>query len=154
MLGIRQVWIVKHGGSQEGGQMNIELLSTVAVIAPDPSMREPRALRRRARAAARRRRQRLSAQRTSRRVQVLRHLALVPGCRGLLWNSGVAGRGPVPQVSIEFDVGDATAVGSAVRELEQAGLRTAASTAQGTVGADGGQVPVAGGRDRRRLVHP
>src|SRR5438067_7683 len=28
---------------------------------------------------------------------------------------------PVPQVSIEFDVGDAAAVGSAAEELEQAG---------------------------------
>jgi uncharacterized glyoxalase superfamily protein PhnB len=28
---------------------------------------------------------------------------------------------PVPQVSIEFDVGDASAVASAVRELEEAG---------------------------------
>jgi catechol 2,3-dioxygenase-like lactoylglutathione lyase family enzyme len=119
MLGIRQVCIVEHGGSQEGGHMNIEFLSTVAVIAPDPC--------------------------ASRELYVgalglplegegngYLHSEQVGGCKSFgIWPLAQTAEAcfgtavwpaerPVPQVSIEFDVGDAAAVGSAVRELEQA----------------------------------
>ena len=100
--------------------MNIEFLATVAVIAPDPV--------------------------NSRSLYVdalglpLRgegdgyyHSEQVAGCKSFgIWplsqaahacfgtDQWPAGR-PVPQVSIEFDVADAAAVGPAARELEQAG---------------------------------
>jgi catechol 2,3-dioxygenase-like lactoylglutathione lyase family enzyme len=100
--------------------MNIEFLSTVAVIAPDPP--------------------------ASRKLYVdtlglpledqggdYLHSEQIAGCKSLgIWPLsqaaeacfGVAqwpiGR-PVPQVSIEFDVADAAAVDPAARELERAG---------------------------------
>jgi catechol 2,3-dioxygenase-like lactoylglutathione lyase family enzyme len=100
--------------------MNIEFLATVAVIAPDP----------------------LSSR--SLYVEVLGlplqgegdgyyHSEQIVGCKSFgIWPLSQAaqacfGKGqwpaqrPVPQVSIEFDVADATAVDPAARELEQAG---------------------------------
>ena len=101
--------------------MNIEFLSTVAVIAPDPL--------------------------ASRRLYVetlglplegqgddYQHSERIAGCKSFgIWPlSQAAGacfgtatwpaERPVPQVSIEFDVVDAAAVGPAARELEQAGF--------------------------------
>ena len=100
--------------------MNIEFLSTVAVIAPDPS--------------------------ASRELYVgalglplegqssgYRHSEQIAGCKSFgIWPLPQAAEAcfgtprwpaerPVPQVSIEFDVGDATAVGPAAQELERAG---------------------------------
>jgi catechol 2,3-dioxygenase-like lactoylglutathione lyase family enzyme len=101
--------------------MNIEFLSTVAVIAPDPAQ--------------------------SRRLYVdalglpldgdaagYQHSEQIGGCKSFgIWPLPQAAQAcfgtpewpaerPVPQVSIEFDVGDAAAVTPAVQELEQAGF--------------------------------
>jgi catechol 2,3-dioxygenase-like lactoylglutathione lyase family enzyme len=101
--------------------MNIEFLSTVAVIAPDPAH--------------------------SRKLYVdtlglplaghaagYQHSEQIGGCKSLgIWPLSQAAEAcfgtsewpaelPVPQASIEFDVGDAPAVLSAARELEQAGF--------------------------------
>ena len=133
--------------------MNIEFLSTVAVIAPDPP--------------------------ASRELYVdalglplesqggeYHHSEQIAGCRSFgIWPLAQAAEAcfgtpqwpaerPVPQVSIEFDVADATAVGPATRELERRWLRAAAPTPRGAVGSDGGQATVAGGRDCRDLVRP
>jgi catechol 2,3-dioxygenase-like lactoylglutathione lyase family enzyme len=101
--------------------VNIEFLSTVAVIAPDPSQ--------------------------SRKLYVdalglpldgdagdYQHSERIAGCKSFgIWplsqaaeacfgrREWPAGR-PVPQVSMEFDVGDAEAVTSAAQELERAGF--------------------------------
>jgi catechol 2,3-dioxygenase-like lactoylglutathione lyase family enzyme len=100
--------------------VNIEFLSTVAVITPDPS--------------------------ASRDFYVgalglplegqdsgYRHSEQIAGCKSFgIWPLSQAAEAcfgtpdwpaerPVPQVSIEFDVGDAAAVGPAVQELEQLG---------------------------------
>ena len=100
--------------------MNIEFLSTVAVIAPDPP--------------------------ASRKLYVETlglpleghggdyfHSEQVAGCKSFgIWPLAEAAEAcfgtarwpverPVPQVSIEFDVADAAAVGPAARELAQAG---------------------------------
>ena len=100
--------------------MNIEFLATVAVISPDPV--------------------------GSRNLYVealglplqggadgYYHSEEMAGCKSFgIWPLSQAAQAcfgtdqwpadrPVPQVSIEFDVADAAAVGSAVRELEQAG---------------------------------
>jgi catechol 2,3-dioxygenase-like lactoylglutathione lyase family enzyme len=100
--------------------VNIEFLSTVAVITPDAS--------------------------ASRELYVgalglplegsgegYHHSEQIAGCKSFgIWplsqaaeacfgtSEWPAGR-PVPQLSVEFDVGEATAVGPAARELEQAG---------------------------------
>jgi catechol 2,3-dioxygenase-like lactoylglutathione lyase family enzyme len=100
--------------------VNIEFLSTVAVITPHPS--------------------------ASRDFYVgalglplegqdsgYRHSEQIAGCKSFgIWPLSQAAEAcfgtpdwpaerPVPQVSIEFDVGDAAAVGPAVQELEQLG---------------------------------
>jgi catechol 2,3-dioxygenase-like lactoylglutathione lyase family enzyme len=99
--------------------MNIESLATVAVIAPDPP--------------------------ASRKLYVdtlglsleghgdYYHSEQIAGCKSFgIWPLSQAAEAcfgtaqwpverPVPQVSIEFDVADAAAVGPAARELEQAG---------------------------------
>ena len=100
--------------------MNIEFLATVAVIAPDPI--------------------------NSRNLYVealglplqgegdgYHHSEQITGCKSFgIWPLAQAAKAcfgtdqwpaerPVPQVSIEFDVADATAVDPAARELEQAG---------------------------------
>ena len=102
--------------------MNIEFLSTVAVIAPDPP--------------------------ASRKLYVdalglplkseggdYHHSEQIAGCRSFgIWPLAQAAEAcfgtpqwpaerPVPQVSIEFDVADAAAVGSSARELRQAGYK-------------------------------
>jgi catechol 2,3-dioxygenase-like lactoylglutathione lyase family enzyme len=101
--------------------MNIEFLSTMAVIAPDPP--------------------------SSRRLYVdalglplngnaggYQHSEQIDGCKSFgIWPLSQAAEAcfgtsewpaerPVPQVSIEFDVGDAAAVRSAAKELEDAGF--------------------------------
>jgi catechol 2,3-dioxygenase-like lactoylglutathione lyase family enzyme len=100
--------------------VNVEFLATVAVIAPDPP--------------------------ASRRFYVdalglpleshgddYHHSEQIDGCKSFgIWPLSQAAEAcfgtphwpaakPVPQVSIEFDVADAAAVGRAARELEQAG---------------------------------
>ena len=100
--------------------MNIEFLSTIAVIAPDPSA--SRALYRDA----------LGLPLES-HGDDYHHSEQIDGCKSFgIWplsqaaeacfgaSRWPAGR-PVPQVSIEFDVADAGAVGPAVRELEERG---------------------------------
>jgi catechol 2,3-dioxygenase-like lactoylglutathione lyase family enzyme len=102
--------------------MNIEFLSTVAVIAPDPP--------------------------ASRRLYVealglpldshggeYHHSEEIAGCKSFgIWPLSQAAEAcfgtpqwpaerPVPQVSIEFDVADPAAVGPAAQELEQAGYQ-------------------------------
>jgi catechol 2,3-dioxygenase-like lactoylglutathione lyase family enzyme len=106
---------------ERGGEMNIEFLSTVAVIAPDP----PR----------------------SRKLYVdaiglplhghaadYQHGEQIAGCKSFgIWPLAQAAEAcfgtpewlaerPVPQVSIEFDVADAAAVIPAAQELERAGF--------------------------------
>jgi catechol 2,3-dioxygenase-like lactoylglutathione lyase family enzyme len=105
---------------ERGGDVNIEFLSTVAVIAPDPVQ--------------------------SRRLYVdalglplegqgngYQHSEQIDGCKSFgIWPLSQAaeacfgtsewpGDRATPQVSIEFDVQDAAAVALAVEELEQAG---------------------------------
>lgn len=100
--------------------MNVEFLATIAVIAPDPSV--------------------------SRDLYVgvlglplesaggeYHHSEQIAGCKSFgIWPLSQAAEAcfgtsqwpterPVPQVSMEFDVADAAAVGLATRELEQAG---------------------------------
>jgi catechol 2,3-dioxygenase-like lactoylglutathione lyase family enzyme len=99
--------------------MNIEFLATVAVIAPDPA--------------------------ASRKLYVdtlglpldgqgdYCHSEQIAGCKSFgIWPLAQAAEAcfgtpqwpaerPVPQISIEFDVADAEAVGPAAQELEQAG---------------------------------
>lgn len=100
--------------------MNIQFLATVAVIAPDPE--------------------------ASREMYVdtlglpleseggeYRHSEQIAGCKSFgIWPLSQAAEAcfgvsqwptdrPVPQVSIEFDVPDAAAVGAAARELQRAG---------------------------------
>ena len=131
--------------------MNIEFLLTVAVIAPDPP--------------------------ASRKLYVdalglpldsdggdYHHSEQIAGCKSFgIWPLAQAAEAcfgtpqwpaerPVPQVSIEFDVADAAAVGPAARELQQAGYELLHPPRNGAVGSDGGQAAVAGGRDRRDLV--
>ncbi len=103
--------------------MKIEFLSTIAVITPDP--------------------------RTSRKLYVdalglplknggdndYHHSERIAGCKSFgVWPLSEAAEAcfgsaqwpperPVPQVSIEFDVADAAAVGEAARELQQAGYQ-------------------------------
>jgi catechol 2,3-dioxygenase-like lactoylglutathione lyase family enzyme len=107
--------------SERGGDVNIEFLSTVAVIAPDPPQ--------------------------SRKLYVdalglpldgnagdYQHSEQIGDCKSFgIWPLSQAAEAcfgtpewpagrPVPQASIEFDVGDAAAVIPAVQELEQAGF--------------------------------
>src|SRR5262249_12687857 len=104
-----------------GGDVNIEFLSTIAVIAPDPF--------------------------ASRKLYVgalglplhhdagdYQHSEQIAGCKSFgIWPLSQAAEAcfgtpewpaerPVPQVSIEFGVADATAVAPAVEELEQDGF--------------------------------
>ena len=133
--------------------MNIEFLSTLAVIAPDPA--------------------------ASRKLYVdtlglpleshgddYHHSEHIAGCKSFgIWPLSQAAEAcfgtsqwpaerPVPQVSIEFDVADAAAVTPAARELEQAGYELLHPPARGAVGSDRSQAAVTGGRDRRDLVRP
>jgi catechol 2,3-dioxygenase-like lactoylglutathione lyase family enzyme len=110
----------EHITNEEAGGMNIEFLSTIAVIAPDPP--------------------------TSRKLYVdtlglplkshgddYHHSEHIAGSKSFgIWPLSQAAEAcfgtsqwpaerSVPQVSIEFDVADAAAVTPAARELEQAG---------------------------------
>jgi catechol 2,3-dioxygenase-like lactoylglutathione lyase family enzyme len=100
--------------------VDIEFLSTVAVIAPDPS-------------ASRELYVGALELPLEGRGEGYQHSEQIAGCKSFgIWPLSQAadacfgtaewpaGR-PVPQLSIEFDVGDAAAVGSAAQELEQAG---------------------------------
>ena len=100
--------------------MELEFLSTVAVIAPDPTAS------RELYAGA------LGLPLESPGGGYL-HSEQIAGCRSFgIWPLAQAAEAcfgtpdwpadrPVPQISIEFDVADAGAVGPAARELEQAG---------------------------------
>src|SRR5437660_10468904 len=116
--------------------MNIEFLSTVAVIAPDPP--------------------------ASRKLYVdalglpleseggdYHHSEQIAGCKSFgIWPLAQAAEAcfgtpqwpaerPVPQVRIEFDVADAGAVGPAVRDLQQAGYELLDPPAEGPWGQKG-----------------
>src|SRR5262249_24161785 len=116
----RQRLIANRVQLELGGGMNVEFLSTVAVIAPDPP--------------------------ASRKLYVdalalpleseggdYHHSEPIAGCKSFgIWPLAQAAEAcfgtpqwpaerTVPQVSIEFDVADAAAVGPAARELQQAG---------------------------------
>ena len=130
--------------------MNIEFVSTVAVIASDPAASsEPTSA-----PLGCRSRPGLWPQRTDRRLQVVRDLAVIPGRRGVLWHAAVAG-------------GASCAAGQhRIRSWGRRGgrlggggtrasrIRTAAPGAHRAVGSDGRQATVAGRHDRRHLVHP
>jgi len=130
--------------------MNSEFLSTMAVIAPDPP--------------------------ASRKLYVdalglqleseggdYHHSEQIAGCKSFgIWPLTQAAEAcfgtpqwpakrPVPQVSIEFDVADAAAVGPAARELEQAGYELL-HPPRGAVGSDRRQAAVTGGRGGRDLL--
>jgi catechol 2,3-dioxygenase-like lactoylglutathione lyase family enzyme len=98
--------------------VNIEFLATVAVIAPDPNAS---------------RRLYVEALGLPLEGEEYQHSEQIAGCKSFgIWPLHQAAQAcfgtphwpaerPVPQVSIEFDVADAAAVGPAARELEQAG---------------------------------
>lgn len=98
--------------------MNIEFLSTLAVIAPDPA--ESRKLY-------------ADALGLPLAGDGYQHTDAIDGCKHFaVWPLSQAAKAcfgserwpadrPVPQVSIEFDVPDAAAVGDATEELQQAG---------------------------------
>jgi catechol 2,3-dioxygenase-like lactoylglutathione lyase family enzyme len=102
--------------------MNIELLSTVAVIAPDPS-------------AARKLYVDTLGLPLESEGGDYRHSEQIAGCKSFgIWPLAQAAEAcfgtpqwpaerPVPQVSIEFDVADAAAVEPAAWELAEAGYR-------------------------------
>src|SRR5579875_3435135 len=104
-----------------GGGMNLEFLSTVAVIAPEPL-------------ASRRLYVEALGLPLEGRADGYQHSERIAGCKSFgIWPLSEAAQACfgteqwpaerlVPQVSIEFDVTDAAAVGPAVRELEQAGF--------------------------------
>jgi catechol 2,3-dioxygenase-like lactoylglutathione lyase family enzyme len=101
--------------------MNIEFLSSVAVIAPDPSASRPLYV------------DALGLPLEGRGDDPYIHSEQIPGCKHFgVWPLSQAAEAcfgspewpaerPTPQVSIEFDVADAGAVGTAAEELEQAG---------------------------------
>jgi len=100
--------------------MNLEFLSTVAVISPDPF-------------ASRELYVRALGLPLEGEGNGYHHSERIAGCKSFgIWPLSQAAQAcfgtpewpaerPVPQVSIEFDVADAGAVGTAARELEQAG---------------------------------
>ena len=100
--------------------MNIEFLSTLAVIAPDSS-------------ASRELYVGALGLPLEGRGEGYHHSEQIPGCKSFgIWPLSQAAEAcfgtpewpadrPVPQLSIEFDVADAKAVGVAAQELEQAG---------------------------------
>ncbi len=100
--------------------MNIEFLSTVAIIAPDPSDSGKLYVD-------------VLGLPLEGRGDGYRHSEQIAGCKSFgIWPLSQAAEAcfgtsrwpserPTPQVSIEFDVADAAAVGSAAGELKQAG---------------------------------
>jgi catechol 2,3-dioxygenase-like lactoylglutathione lyase family enzyme len=101
--------------------MEIEFLSTIAVIAPDPAASRELYI------------DALGLPLASDVGGEYVHSERIDGCRHFgVWPLSQAAEAcfgttewpterPVPQVSIEFDVADAAAVGAAARELQQAG---------------------------------
>jgi catechol 2,3-dioxygenase-like lactoylglutathione lyase family enzyme len=101
--------------------MKVEFLSSVAVIAPDPSASRKLYV------------DALGLPLESQGDGEYHHSERIPGCKHFgVWPLSQAAEAcfgtaewpaerPVPQVSIEFDVADAAAVGAAADELEQAG---------------------------------
>ena len=101
--------------------MDIEFVSTLAVIAPDPAVSRKLYV------------DALGLPLESDGDGEYRHSERIDGCKSFgIWPLSQAAEAcfgtpewpaerPVPQVSIEFDVADAAAVGSAASELEQAG---------------------------------
>ncbi len=102
--------------------MEIEFLSTIAVIAPDPPASRKLYIDALGLPLA----SDVGGEYVhSERIEGCKHFGVWPlsqaaeACFGTTqWPS----ERPVPQVSIEFDVADATAVGAAAQELEQAGF--------------------------------
>jgi catechol 2,3-dioxygenase-like lactoylglutathione lyase family enzyme len=100
--------------------VNIEFLSTVAVIAPDPPASSKLYVD-------------MLGLPLGSHGDDYRHSEQIAGCKSFgIWPLSQAAEAcfgtpqwpaerPVPQVSIEFDVADAAAVGPAAQELEQAG---------------------------------
>ena len=100
--------------------MEIEFLATVAVIAPDP-------------AVSRKLYVEMLGLPLESQVGEYHHSEQIDGCKSFgIWPLSQAAEAcfgtpqwpterPVPQVSIEFDVANAAAVGPAAREFEQAG---------------------------------
>jgi catechol 2,3-dioxygenase-like lactoylglutathione lyase family enzyme len=114
-----QSGIVLRVQPERGGDVNIEFLSTVAVIAPDPQ--QSRTLY-------------VDALGLPLDGDEYVHSERIGGCKSFgIWPLSQAAeacfgtaewpteRRPVPQASIEFDVRDSTAVAPAMKELEQAG---------------------------------
>ena len=99
--------------------MRIEFLSTLALIAPDPpASRELYA------GALGLPLEGESEYRYTDRIEGSKHFAVWPLSQAAESCFGTAewpADRPVPQVSIEFDVADAAAVGAAAKELKQAG---------------------------------
>jgi catechol 2,3-dioxygenase-like lactoylglutathione lyase family enzyme len=110
---------IKSAANQEV-TMNIEFLSTMAVITPDPPASQKLYL------------DALGLPLESQGGDY-HHSEQIAGCKSFgIWPLAQAAQAcfgtaewpehrPVPQVSIEFDVADVAAVGPAARELEQAG---------------------------------
>jgi catechol 2,3-dioxygenase-like lactoylglutathione lyase family enzyme len=110
--------VLRVKNPERGGDVNIEFLSTVAVIAADP---------------AQSRRLYVDALGLPLEGNEYLHSEQIGGCKSFgIWPLSQAAEAcfgtkewpperPTPQVSIEFDVVDAAAVDPAVEELEQAG---------------------------------
>jgi catechol 2,3-dioxygenase-like lactoylglutathione lyase family enzyme len=110
----------EHTANEEVGGMNIEFLSTLAVITPDP-------------AASRKLYLDTLGLPLESHGDNYHHSEHIAGCKSFgIWPLSQAAEACfgtsqwpaerlVPQVSIEFDVADAAAVTPAARELEQAG---------------------------------
>ena len=113
-----RAWIVTEHDAKEEVAVNIEFLATVAMIAPDPTA--SRSLY-------------VDALGLPLEGEEYQHSEQIAGCKSFgIWPLQQAAEAcfgtpqwpverPVPQVSIEFDVANAAAVGPATQELEQAG---------------------------------
>ncbi len=114
---VEPAWIVDEHRRREVGVVDIEFLSTVAVIAPDPPASRKLYV------------DALALPLESAGDGEYLHSEQIAGCKSFgIWPLSQAAEAcfgtpewPVPQVSIEFDVADASAVGAAASELEQAG---------------------------------
>jgi catechol 2,3-dioxygenase-like lactoylglutathione lyase family enzyme len=133
--------------------VNVEFLATVAVIAPDPP-------------ASRKLYVDALGLPLESRGDDYHHSEQIDGCKSFgIWPLSQAAEAcfgtpqwpvarPVPQVSIEFDVVDAAAVGPAARELEQAGYELLHPAREEPWGQTVASAAVTRGRDHRNLVRP
>ncbi len=131
--------------------MNVEFVSTVAVIAPDPAASCELYV---------------GALGLPLEGHGYRHSERIAGCKSFgIWPLSQAAEAcfgtprwpaerPVRQVGIEFDVGDAVAVGSAAEELEQAGYELLHPARTEPWGQTVARLQSPEGSDRRHLVHP